>query len=491
MAQREPYGLGIDAGTTFTAAAVATARGAEIVTLGGRIDTVPSAIYVPGEGPDVIGEAAVRRAVTEPARVARWFKRRIGDPTPLVIGGRPYPAEALTAKLLRWAVEQASAERGGPPGAVAVTHPANWGPFKLDVFAQALTIAELRGATLLPEPVAAARYYATSERLSPGDVVAVYDLGGGTFDATVLRATAGGFDILGEPEGLEHLGGLDFDQAVFGFVLTAIGTTADALDLSDPATAGAVARLRQECTEAKEALSSDSDVRIPVLLPGVQRDVRLTRGELESMMEPAIETSIGALRRAITSARVEPEAVEAILLVGGASRTPLVAQMLSASFGRRIALDAHPKHAVALGAALAAAEALGARGPAVEPPRAEAEIAEAGAETGGRSQRARRSRRATRRRARPRSARRRPRGARSAVGSPSRSPPWSSPPRWERTCSSRRAVTDPPPVLPLATTAPRVRPAARRRARRAGVARSSRGRASPRGTPRAVRASRR
>ena len=116
-----------------------------------------------------------------------------------------------------------------------------------------------------------------------------------------------------------------------------------------------MARLRQECIDAKEALSSDTDVSIPVLLPNLQTEVRLTRSEFESMVRPALSETITALRRAIRSASVADDDISAVLLVGGSSRIPLVAQMVAAELGRPIAIDAHPKDAISFGAAIAVA----------------------------------------------------------------------------------------------------------------------------------------
>jgi hypothetical protein len=121
----------------------------------------------------------------------------------------------------------------------------------------------------------------------------------------------------------------------------------------------AVAQLREECVEAKEALSAETDVDIAVLLPGRQTEVRLTRAELEDMVRPAVGETIVALRRALVSAGVTPEQVSAVLLVGGSSRIPLVAQMVTADLGRPVAVDARPKDAIALGAALAGSQAAG------------------------------------------------------------------------------------------------------------------------------------
>ncbi len=355
------YYLGIDIGTTYTAAAVWRDGRYEIASLGNRAPAIPSVVLLRDDEAVLTGEAAVRRAATEPARVAREFKRRIGDPTPIIVGGTPYSADALVAKLLRWVVDQVAAVEGGPPAGIAVSHPANWGNYKLDLLRQAIRLADLDDVATLSEPEAAAIHYASQERVEPGAVIAVYDLGGGTFDAAVLRKTDAGWDILGSPEGIERLGGVDFDAAVYHHVDRATDGAIDALDPLDPTAQAAVTRLRQDCVDAKEALSSDSDVSIPVLLPNLQTEVRLTRGEYEQMVRPALADTITATNRALRSAGVRPDEVTAVLLVGGSSRTPLVAELVSSALGRPVAVDAHPKHGVALGAAITAAARSGAR----------------------------------------------------------------------------------------------------------------------------------
>ena len=347
------YRLGVDLGTTYTAAAVNVDGRAEMLGLGIRAMQVPSVLFVRDDGEIVVGEAAEQQGAADPDRMVREFKRRIGDSVPLIIGGSPYSAQALTARLLAWVVGIATERQGGPPDHVCVTHPANWGPFKRDLLGQAIELAGLRGVatSTRTEPEAAAIAYAARDRVADGDRVAVYDLGGGTFDAAVLVREGAGFRLAGPPEGVEHLGGIDFDEAVFRHVLAALGDDAAELDDSDPATATAVARLRRDCVEAKEVLSFGTDTVIPVALPGINRSVRLTRGELNDMLRPAIGETVAAMRRVLASAGVQPADLSAILLVGGSSRIPLVSELLSGEFGRPLALDNHPKHDVALGAA--------------------------------------------------------------------------------------------------------------------------------------------
>ncbi|MFC7529173.1 Hsp70 family protein [Actinoplanes sp. GCM10030250] len=359
------YALGIDLGTTFTAVATWRDGHAEIVPLGSRSAAIPTVVLLRDDETFLTGEAANRRGLTEPHRVAREFKRRMGDTTPILLGGVPQSAEALASRMLRAVAEQVTSREGGPPTATCVSYPANWGPYKTDLMRQAVQMADLPGpVTYTTEPEAAAVSYAQQQRIETGAIVAVYDLGGGTFDAAVLRKTATGFDILGRPEGIERLGGIDFDAAVFNHVRAAAGGKLAELDEDDSAAIAAVARLREECVTAKEALSSDTDTSIPVLLPNLVTEVRLTRSELEAMVRPALYGSVEALTRAIRSADCTPDQLHSILLVGGSSRMPIVAQMVSSEFGRPVAVDAHPKHAVALGAAWLAVGAKASTTPA-------------------------------------------------------------------------------------------------------------------------------
>lgn len=358
------YQLGVDLGTTYTAAAVCRSDDRrwvepEVVTLGTRSATVPSVLFLAPDGSVVVGEAAERRALTDPDRVVREFKRRIGDSTPLVVAGRAWAPEELCARLVRWVVDQVADREGGPAARIAVTHPASWGPHKQDLLGNALAAQGLT-VTFLAEPQAAALHYAAAERVEPGSTIAVYDLGGGTFDAAVVRKAdpgraargAAGFGLLGRPEGLERLGGVDFDDAVFCHVRDGLPEVFADLDAADPAVLAAVSRVRRDCTEAKEALSSDTEVSIPVLLPGSRGSVRLHRSEFESLIRPQVEETVTALRAAVTSAGLTPDQLSAVLLVGGSSRIPLVSQLVSEQLGRPVAVDADPKNAIAKGAAL-------------------------------------------------------------------------------------------------------------------------------------------
>ena len=348
------YSLGVDLGTTYSAAAGAR-RPVEIFQLGERAATIPSVVVLRADGEVLIGDAAERRALTEPLRTAREFKRRLGDPTPIILGGTPYGAEALIGHLLRAIVAKVAEREGGPP---ARDRPAptrrTRAQYKIDLLRQAVRQAGL--GTVDARHRAARRPRSTTpsqERVADGAVVAVYDLGGGTFDAAVLRKTDDGFEQLGRPEGIERLGGIDFDEAVFAHVWPPVRgqparrstrTTRPTLRRRRPAARGVPPRQGG----AVDRHRHDD----PGLLPGLQTEVRLTRERVRGD-DPAADPrddrwrSSGRSRSAgleFAGRRPDPPGRRA-------SRIPLVAEMVREATARPVAVDAHPKHSMALGAA--------------------------------------------------------------------------------------------------------------------------------------------
>jgi molecular chaperone DnaK len=354
------YQIGVDVGATFTTAAVCRGGRAEVVRLGSRIAPVPSVAFAGADRSLVFGEEAERHALPGAGRVARLFTRRIGDSTPLLVGGStgvPVTADVLTARLVAHVVSAVAARLGGAPTDVAVTHPAGWGHHRLSSLRAALTATGLGTASFLSTAQAAAT--ADRGQLPGGGQVAVYDLGGSRLDAAVVRMTEGRFTPVGQPEELE-VGGLDLDELVFGHVLAALGDGWTALDSTDPAVLAGVARLRRSCTVAKEILSADTDTWIPVALPGIDTSVRFTRLEFEELARPAIEETAAVLARV-----VEAAGPDAVLLTGGSARIPLVTQVVSAQLGRPVTVAADPRCGTAIGAALA----VGRPADVVEPTR--------------------------------------------------------------------------------------------------------------------------
>ena len=161
------YSLGVDLGTTFVAAAVAHDSQVEMFTLGDRSVVSPSAVYVREDGTMITGDAAVRQAVAKPDRVGREFKRRLGDPIPVILGGVAHSVTNLLGAVLRDVVAVVRDTEGAPPASIVLTHPANWGPFRRELFDEVPELAGLTGADAVPlrtvtEPEGAAAPRATS-----------------------------------------------------------------------------------------------------------------------------------------------------------------------------------------------------------------------------------------------------------------------------------------------------------------------------------------
>lgn len=354
------YALGVDLGTTFTGAALGhpTAGGpvqTEMMSLGDRTVLAPAIVFAPTDAPLLTGDAAARRALENPDAAAREFKRRLGDPTPLLLGGRPYDPTELLAAILSSTVTLATEGYGQPPAAIVLTCPAVWGPYHRTQLAGVAELTRLPGLQLVPEPIAAATFYTAGQPRREGEVIAVYDLGGETFDATVLRVVGGELQVLGDPESIDWLGGVDFDESVLGYIDQALDGAVTSLDLGDPTEAILLTQLQRECLLAKEALSVENEVSVRALLPGAERHVRLTRPDFENLVRPKLAATVEALHRALDSARVKPAELDAVLLVGGSSRIPLVSRLVEEAVGMAPRTNPHPKHAVALGAAAIAA----------------------------------------------------------------------------------------------------------------------------------------
>jgi molecular chaperone DnaK len=355
--------LGIDIGTSYTAAAVGRRRAdgsvdVEPLELGSRKAAVPTVVYLGDDGGVVVGEAAERRAIDQPDRVVREFKRRIGDETPIIVGGLSVAAEDIYAVLAQWVVERAEEHEGEAPAVIAVSHPVSWGEHRLGLVRAALAGVGLGEVELVSEPEAAGLHYLDQEKVETGEAIAVYDLGGGTFDVALLRKQDDALRVIGTPSGIEHLGGADFDQRIFEHVRSlAAGAFAD-VDERQPDEALALARVRRDCVDAKEALSFDAETVVPVLLLGAQTRVRLVRSEFEQMIGEDLRRTVETLRQAVTAAGLELDDLTTVLLIGGSSRIPAVAQLLSVELELPVAIDADPKASISLGAAAAASRRL-------------------------------------------------------------------------------------------------------------------------------------
>lgn len=349
--------LGIDFGTSNTVAVLAGGgRAPRSLAIDGSA-WMPSAIYVDDDDTLSVGRDAERKARLAPERFEANPKRRIDDGE-ILLGVRVVPVVDAIAAVLRRVGEEARRQLNGRnPDEVHLTHPAQWGSSRQNILLAAARSAGLgTNITLLPEPVAAAAHFASlpGNSLPPGSALAVYDLGGGTFDAAVVGATPNGFTVLAEG-GLPDVGGVDFDQTIVDH----LGRTAATADpgrwqtLLRPRTAGdrrAARALREDVRAAKETLSRYSQTDLP--LPEPYEDTLLTRREFEGLIRPGITRTVEMLSATIERAGVAPNKLAGVYLVGGSSRIPLIATVISEKLGIVASTLDQPETSVAMGAAL-------------------------------------------------------------------------------------------------------------------------------------------
>ena len=345
--------LAIDFGTSNTTAAFADGGGTPQVLEPEGSRYLPSVVVVDAGGNLLTGKVARQQASLYPERTERVPKRALVSGDTVVLGGRPFKAAELAGAVLRKVYDEALRFHGGtPPDLVLLTHPARWGDPMTARLREAALEAGITGAAplrLLSEPEAAAWFYAPP---ADGQVVAVFDLGGGTLDTAVLRASGGGFAIAGPPGGDPDLGGEDFDEALQGWLLgQARSRDEDAWEeLTGPGRRPARdrARLREQVTLTREALSEHHAGE--VVIDGYDEEFRVTRDELEELIAEALSRGVQEMRRTVTAASIAPQALTGLYLTGGSSRTPLVAKRLWAALGVQPQLRDDPKAVVALGA---------------------------------------------------------------------------------------------------------------------------------------------
>ncbi|HUR74318.1 MAG TPA: Hsp70 family protein [Sporichthya sp.] len=359
------YRLGIDLGTTFTAAAVLRdGASPEPVPLGKHTLAAPSVMYLDHDGCLLFGDTAEDRAPDAPERVARHFKLRVGDEVPLMLGRSTEVhitghAHDLAAAMIAWVVHTVAGREGAQPAAIAITHPASWNRRQLGLLRGALNARHLGPITLVTEPEAAAIGYAHTGRLIPYPAtLGVYDLGGGTLDVAVLDTTADGrFTRRGTPQSLGGLGGIDFDDAILGHLLIAVDAASWAgvdADRMDPEILRALARLRAASVAAKETLSTETTTAVSLSVDGTAITVPLPRADFDDLIEAMVRKSIHFFHEVIADAGLGVEDLSCVLLTGGSVQVPLVTDMLSQDLPAhvRILRAVDPKAMVAAGAVL-------------------------------------------------------------------------------------------------------------------------------------------
>lgn len=347
--------LAIDYGTTYSSGVIAAEGRVEPVELDGST-RMPSMVLLSESGELVTGLAAERQLVLTPDRVERAPKRRLGDPVILLAEQPVRPVDAVAAVLRRIGTEALRLRGDVPPVEVRLTYPARWGERRLEVLREAARRAGLGEVVLIPEPVAAAVYFA--DHLQPqGSFVAVYDLGGGTFDTAVLRRVADGFEVVGAPGGDERLGGEDFDERLYQHLGARIaeidGDAWEQLRFADERPwRRANQEFRSEVRRAKEALSLNSDYTVYVGAPA-DLELRVTRDEFEALISADVAKSVDELMSTIARAGVSRNQVASVYLAGGSSRIPLVSRQVGSRLGMVPETFGDPKLITAIGAARA------------------------------------------------------------------------------------------------------------------------------------------
>jgi actin-like ATPase involved in cell morphogenesis len=344
--------LGVDFGTSHTIAVVRRADGSLRPLLFDGAPLMPSAVCADADGGLLVGRDAVHAGRRHPERFEPNPKRLIDRPSTL-LGAREYPVPDLIAAVLH-AVAEECRRVVGRPAQATLTVPAEWGPARRQVVEDAAARAGLGRVRLVPEPVAAATYYAESLKhsMAVGSSIVVYDLGAGTFDASVVRRTDGGFTAVAL-DGRGDLGGLDIDAALIDHLGGTYGEREGWKRLMNPTTVEERRHFRdfqEEIRGAKERLSrhQQSDIAIPLL----DVEAHLTRTELESIAQPHLEQTIRVTQAVIRAAGLDVAASAGVFLVGGASRMPLVATMLHRALGLAPTVLDQPEIVVAEGSVL-------------------------------------------------------------------------------------------------------------------------------------------
>ncbi len=349
--------LAVDFGTSSTAAAIGRDGGAQLVGLDGGLPRMLSNVFwQESTGRLLLGDVADNASALAPWCFERCPKVKLGQQYMLLGEERVRVSDAVGAVLGRVKDEAVRVRGGEQPGAVRLTHPVRWGDEKRDALVEAAGVAGLEEPELVLEPVAAAMHYA-SERLRPGEHVAVYDLGGGTLDTAVLQRTDSGFEVVGVPRGRDGFGGEEFDHRLYRF-LGAQLPDEDWLRLrSEPDETGdnawpkANRQFQRNVRRAKELLTNNPQVDVDVPSP-VNRALVLTVDDLNGLISLDVEDSVRELERTIQSAGLEPGQLTAVYLTGGSSQIPLVGRLIHEQLGIQPEHLNDPKAVICLGAAL-------------------------------------------------------------------------------------------------------------------------------------------
>jgi molecular chaperone DnaK len=347
--------VGIDLGTTNSEIAAFVDGKPQVIGNGPQL-MLPSCVALSPSGDLLIGQPARNQMLLYPERTVRSVKRLMGSSERVTLGDKTFSPPEISALILRELARWAAQRLGEPVKKAVITVPAYFSDAQRNATREAGELAGLEVVRIVNEPTAASLAYGMDTGTA-GRTVMIYDLGGGTLDVSVVRIEGEVTEVLAS-HGNNHLGGDDFDQKLVDFLLEEFRAKHQ-IDLRDKHPA-AYARLWWAAEAAKKQLSFEPFTRIVeeslVQIDGraLHLDVEISREKYEEMIRPLLDQTLDSASKALSDAGLLPQAVDAVLLVGGSTRTPLVLSLLEKMCGKAPRQDLHPDLCVALGAGVLA-----------------------------------------------------------------------------------------------------------------------------------------
>lgn len=348
--------IGMDIGTSTSSVCVDVDGEKHLIKCGtgsGATERyIPSAIYLKEDGTILIGQAAEQNKMRNPQHFVKGFKRELGQKIPLRLGEMDYKPEELITKLivhLRECAEKSELASNENITEAMICHPANFSQHKKELLGKAAKNAGIEKVTLLDEPTAAAYYYHSKDKVQTGEKLLIYDLGGGTFDISLMERTDDGVKLLTRPLGIDKCGGDDFNFAIYQYLEQNEGEGLAQIksSFSDENMLRIFeSNIEESCIKAKELLSCDDKASIFLTF----KNVELTREEFEGMIKEYVDETMDKVLEAIENAQLKPSDIDKILLVGGSCRIPYIKNRLIELVGDKVVEDVDPDLAVCMGA---------------------------------------------------------------------------------------------------------------------------------------------
>ena len=344
--------IGIDLGTTNSCVAVMEGGEAVVIPNAEGNRTTPSVVAFSKTGERMVGQVAKRQAITNPERTISSIKREMGSYYKVEVDGKKYTPQEISAMILQKLKSDAEAYLGGPVSEAVITVPAYFTDAQRQATKDAGKIAGLEVKRIINEPTAAALAYGVDKEQS--QKVMVYDLGGGTFDVSILDIDDGVIEVLATA-GNNRLGGDDFDECIMKWMVSEFKRT-DGVDLSGDKVA--MQRLKEAAEKAKIELSgvTSTNINLPYITADAtgpkHLDLTLTRAKFNELTAHLVEATAGPVRQALSDAGLTGNDIHKVLMVGGSSRIPAVQEMVKKLTGKEGFKGINPDECVAMGAAL-------------------------------------------------------------------------------------------------------------------------------------------